>query len=352
MSPRRSSRCSSKLSTAPKKSPQRSPSPDEGVIQRKLRSKRWRNRSRKTDGGNSVFNADNGSSGGIAVDAQDAPVAEEDEYGFIKITDKGVDDSDEDSVTSSIASGPSVLYNTMSRKQRPPQCSACQKLYQRAKKMKAPIKSKLLDTDPKSSTCDQWVLIKKRRPRRLLNVTGKLLIHVHQLKKGVKLKKDVKPSEQQLKEGESSICSRPHTFLQRNLRYCIKVAVKKEPKSKRRKRTRDESQGSRSPKQQRLNSSNPHPHITNRLTSENDFPPTSNHHISSPGAEISSNEETSNQVDTDLKVKLIPCSVVLENISPIKRIPLRQPTPKKTSGFRNLLVQLRGNSGMIFRETR
>lgn len=66
-----------------------------------------------------------------------------------EVDDEGLDSSDEDrhSVSSSVASGPSVLQSSSARKGRPSQglCSACWKLYHKAKKMKAPIIDKLLD---------------------------------------------------------------------------------------------------------------------------------------------------------------------------------------------------------------
>ncbi|XP_022610600.1 uncharacterized protein LOC111228809 isoform X2 [Seriola dumerili] len=310
MNPRRSSR----LPKAAKKSPQRSPSPNEEGIQRKLRSKKQRTGQRKTEAGDGVINTDEGSNRDI-IDiinyTHDVKcVAEEDEGKFVEIADKGVDESDEDcaSVTSSVASGPSVLYHTTSKKRRRPRdlCSACQKLYQRAKKMKAQIKNKLLDNDPKSLTCDQWVLIKKWRPRRLPNAT-------------------------------------------RNLRRCIKVPVKKERKNKRRKRTSDDSQGSRVAKQQRLHSNSHHQRIDNSCTDGGRGQPTSSHG-SSPGFESCSDQETNNQADTDQTVELIPCTVTLETIKP-RELLARQQKAKKTSGFRDLLAQLRGNSSMIVRET-
>ncbi|XP_056248240.1 uncharacterized protein si:ch211-227n13.3 isoform X1 [Seriola aureovittata] len=354
MNPRRSSR----LPKAAKKSPQRSPSRNEEVIQRKLRSKRQRTGQRKTEAGDGVINTDEGSNRDI-IDiinyTHDVKcVAEEDEGKLVEIADNGVDESDEDcaSVTSSVASGPSVLYHTTSKKRRRPRdlCSACQKLYQRAKKMKAQIKNKLLDNDPKSLTCDQWVLIKKWRPRRLPNATGKRLIHVKLVQKRLALKKGVKRSEQQVIEGESSACSRPHTFLQRNLRRCIKVPVKKERKNKRRKRTSDDSQGSRVAKQQRLHSNSHHQRIDNSCTDSGRLQPTSGHG-SSPGFESCSDQETNNQADTDQTVELIPCTVTLET-NEHRELLARQQKAKKTSGFRDLLAQLRGNSSMIVRETR
>lgn len=142
-------RGSSRPPKASKRSPQRSPSPVEEVIQRRLRGKRQRSGLRKTEAADSVVNTDEGRERDIidiintTHDAQ--RVAEDDEVKFVEVADKGVDESDEDcaSVTSSVASGPSILLKKP--KKQTPLCSACRKLYQKAKKMKAPIKNKLLD---------------------------------------------------------------------------------------------------------------------------------------------------------------------------------------------------------------
>lgn len=73
------------------------------------------------------------------------------------VADEGVDFSDEDrdSVTSSISSGPSARHGSTAKKQRSSQglCSACRNLYQKAKKMKAPVKNKLLDNGEWTPAC-------------------------------------------------------------------------------------------------------------------------------------------------------------------------------------------------------
>lgn len=79
---------------------------------------------------------------------------------FARVDDEGVDLSDEDcSSVSSICSGPSALDSSNSRKQRPSQsfCSACWNLYKKAKKVKVPVKSKLLDKG-------KWSLWRKNVP--------------------------------------------------------------------------------------------------------------------------------------------------------------------------------------------
>ncbi|XP_075954189.1 uncharacterized protein LOC142956466 isoform X1 [Anarhichas minor] len=347
MYPRRSSR----PPKASKRSPQRSPSPNEEVIQRRWRGKRQRTGLREAEADDNLVNTDKEEEDRDIIDVinstlQARRVAEEDEVKFVEVTDEGVDDSDEDcvSVTSSIASGPSVLHNSVSpKKLRPPQglCSACKTLYQKAKKMKAPIKSKLLDNDPKSLTCDQWVLIKSWRPRRLPNARGKLLIRVQLVKKRLAVNNGAnRPARC---GGDSPACSRPHAFLQRNLRRRVRVPVKKKS---RRKRTRDGSQGRRVAKQQRLLSNN----RGQRVSSSPASGPSG-----SAGFEGRSDQEVNDESDTNPTLELIPSTVTMETTKP-REVPPEQKAPKKkkttTGGFRDLLAQLRGNSSMIVRETR
>ncbi|XP_070774951.1 uncharacterized protein [Enoplosus armatus] len=201
--------------------------------------------------------------------------------------------------------------------------------------------------DPKSLTCDQWVLIKKCRPRRLPNARGKLLIHVQLVKNSLEVKSGAK---QCVGEGESSACSRPHTFLQRNLRRRFRVPVKKGRKKNRRKRTRDDSQGPRAAKQQRLHSNSHIQHLSISCTDNNGLHPTGGH-SSSPDFVCGSDQEMGNSADQDVTVELIPSSVTLEITKPRDATP-KQKAPKKRGGFRDLLAQLRGNSSVIVRETR
>nr|XP_043872366.1 uncharacterized protein si:ch211-227n13.3 isoform X2 [Solea senegalensis] len=183
--------------------------------------------------------------------------------------------------------------------------------------------------DPMSLTCDQWVLMKKWRPRRMSKTRGTLLIHIQLVKKGVK------QSEQH--KVESSVCLRSHTFLQRNLRRCKRVPVKKG--KKRRKRRTDDSQGSRVAKQPRLRSNKGrHGRISNSSADDGSLNKSCSH---------SSHEEVNYQADTRVTVEMNPCTVALETTN-AKRNTLE----KKTSGFRDLLAQLRGSSSIIVRETR
>ncbi|TKS65976.1 hypothetical protein D9C73_000032 [Collichthys lucidus] len=209
MYPRRSSR-PSKGST---KSRKRSPSPNKDVTQRMLSGKRPKAGQRKTKGVNNIGNVRDLID--IINSTNDAKhVAEEEDGGkLLKLVDEGLDCSDEDSVTS-VASGPSLKWRPSPKKHRPLQgvCSACRKLYQKAKKMKAPLKNKLLDNNPKSLTCDQWVLLKKWTPRRLPNARGKLLAHIQLVRARLVVKNGAKQTKQCV---EPSTCWRQHAFLQR-----------------------------------------------------------------------------------------------------------------------------------------
>ncbi|XP_028328914.1 uncharacterized protein LOC114479441 isoform X2 [Gouania willdenowi] len=158
----------------------------------------------------------------------------------VEVTSDKLDKSNEDdgaSGCSSIHSGPSCLSP---QKQRLSQflCMNCHKLYQKAKKTKAPIKDKLLDNDPKSLTCDQWVLIKKWKPRRLTSCKGLLArLRFHKLVS--------------IEEEYSAGCLRAHPFLQRNLRR-VKMPPGKRMNRNKRKRTRLDSYSYQAVKQQRL----------------------------------------------------------------------------------------------------
>lgn len=133
-------------------------------------------------------------------------------------------------------------------------------------------------------------------------------------------------------------------FYARNLRRCVKVPVKQErKKNKRRKRTRDDCQGSRVAKQQRLHSNTHHQHINS--TTDN-----GRLHSSMSVFEDCCDEEINDQTRTDL-TELNPSTVTLETTRS-RELPPKQTTPKKTRGFRDLLAQLRSNSSMIVRETR
>ncbi|KAF6730842.1 hypothetical protein FQA47_008463 [Oryzias melastigma] len=131
--------------------------------------------------------------------------------------------------------GPLFHHHDTAQKPKPVHnlCPACHKLYQTVKRHRAPIKDKLLDNDPSSLTCDQWVLIKKWLPRKLS--------HSSRLSRGdarfIPLRR-----EQRVGAGEPMTCSRPHIFLQRNLRQCTRLLAEKKRKTKTRKQRKAGSQ--------------------------------------------------------------------------------------------------------------
>lgn len=341
----RYTRHSSKLSNVSKKSPQRSPSPNEEVIQRKLKSKRQRKERTATKASNSLVNTDEDGSRDL-IDSINSTheaeyVAEKDGGTLLEVADEGLDKSDNEST----ASGPSFRRHSPPKKQKLPKdmCSACRKLYLKAKRMKALMKNKLLDNDPKSLTCDQWVLIKTCTPRRLPSARGKLLSHLQLVKKRLQVRSDADTVEQFF------TCSRQHTLLHRNLRRCVRVSVKKGRSNNRRKRTRDESRSPRIAKQQRLHKDNGHQDIS---TADTDHvgPHPSSCDGNSSGFAASVEQETNDPEDTWMNIELIPTSVRLEITKP-KAAPHKQTTQKGTGGFRKLLAQIRGNSSMIVKET-
>ncbi|KAK5919202.1 hypothetical protein CgunFtcFv8_023110 [Champsocephalus gunnari] len=333
-------RRSSSLTKASKKIAQRDPSPDEEVIQRKLRSRPKRNGLKKIETSDSRVHAEERRDRDI-LDVIDSTLeakgfGEEDEERFVEVTDEGVDDSDADCVSvSSIVSGPSLPHNASRRKRLLSQglCTACRRLYEEAKKSKRPMKDKLLDNDPKSLTCDEWVLIKSWRPRKLPTERRKLLILVQLFKKIL--------NSQCGRKLESSACTRPHSFLQRNFRRCLRTPMK-QMKKNRGKRRRVGSQGPRVAKQQRLHSNH---HLQNIRVSRTD-----KSSILSAGLEGQIDQEVSDESNTNLTVQLIPANVSLEPTEP-RELPSNQKAAKKACGFRDLLAQLRCNSSMVVKES-
>ncbi|XP_034087875.1 uncharacterized protein si:ch211-227n13.3 isoform X3 [Gymnodraco acuticeps] len=332
---------SSSLTKASKKIAQRDPSSDEEDIQRKLRSRPKRNGLKKIETSDSRVHAEERRDRDIldvinsTLEAKG--VGEEDEERFVEVTDEGVDDSDADCVSvSSIVSGPFLPHNASRRKQLLSQgvCTACRSLGEEAKKSKRPMKDKLLNNDPNSLTCDEWVLIKSWRPRKLPNERRKLLILVQLFKKRL--------NSQCGRKLESSACTRPHSFLQRNLRRCLRTPMK-QMKKNRGKRRRVGSQGPRVAKQQRLRSNH---HLQNICVSSTD-----KSSILSAGLEDQIDQEVSDESNTHLTVQLIPANVSLEPTEP-RELPSNQKAAKKACGFRDLLAQLRCNSSMVVKESR
>lgn len=142
-------RQSSRLRKGSKEEFQGSLSPNES-IHHKLTKKKKKGALRKTKVDDSGANTDDERDCDILdIDSIQQKHIKKDEGLFAMVDDEGVDLSDEEcGSVSSICSGPFIQDNSNSRKQRPSQgfCSACWNLYKKAKKMKAPIKNKLLDT--------------------------------------------------------------------------------------------------------------------------------------------------------------------------------------------------------------
>ncbi|XP_023191365.1 uncharacterized protein LOC111608947 isoform X2 [Xiphophorus maculatus] len=327
MSLRRSSRL---------KFPQKSPAPDEDVARLRGKSRRGRTRLEET-------HADESEGRDIVDLIPSNPFAKEGaareavgtlSYGL----DQSNDESGSESSNNSIDSGPSNLCYDYRGELYSDFCSACHKLYEKAKRLKTPIRSKLLDNDPKSLTCDQWVLMKRWKPKGQPGARQKLLSHI-QLHDGLVMRRG----------DQSSPCSRPHIFLKRNLRRANSTA-ENQKKKKRSRGRRGSSQGSRVAKQKRLQNNSLHQHTNtkgklgnpNRLSTMPSFCSDSD-----PGAQISPETEGCSKNGV---TELVPSSAALKApASAAVRAPRR--APKKTCEFRDLLVQLRGNSSMIVRET-
>ncbi|XP_055084335.1 uncharacterized protein si:ch211-227n13.3 [Periophthalmus magnuspinnatus] len=249
---------------------------------------------------------------------------------------------------SSVMSGPSRRYNPCADKPLT-LCPACRKLQQKAKRMKAPRKDKLLDTNPKSLTCDQWILLKPWRSKKKFDGRGNQLGIVQSIHKLLVVKKSKKKNYL----GAEDMCSRPHVFLQRNLFHWMKKPMMKERKKNRKKRAREDSQGTRVAKRKRTHNNdqpisnslihNTEP-IRNCFTHNSSLDP-----ISSP---CSTSSLESGPDDSDLMCRLLPVSVPSEASDSFKEVTNCQIVSKKVGGFKDLLAQLRGNNSMIIRETR
>ncbi|XP_059200837.1 uncharacterized protein si:ch211-227n13.3 isoform X2 [Centropristis striata] len=305
---------------------QRSPSPAGAAPRGRMKSKTQSRGLRKTTAGGSVDTYERSSRDVLDIINDEKDVNEEDDEGaLVEVADEGLDQSDEDCCSvSSVASGPSLrlFFSPQKAARTSCLCSACKTLYQKAKRMKAPLRNKLLDNDPKSLTCDQWVLRKKWRPRRLQQANGKLLMRLDVVKERLRAARGAE------RRPAAACCSRQHAFLTRSLRQRVSVAGKKGRKKKRRRR--ESSEGALVKKQQRIHG-NGQTHGTNR--SEPD--PTG------PGL-----ESGSESADTNLTVDSAS-TVAMETTGTTTA-----PPKKKTGGFRDLLAQLRGNSSMIVKENR
>ncbi|XP_072296458.1 uncharacterized protein [Eucyclogobius newberryi] len=326
---------------------QTSPNSSEEPIQRKIGGKRQQKRKKRAQSGNTGADVDKQSIRDVldVIDRsrEDLP----DENGpLVEVADEGVDHSDDDqvSVSSSVLSGPSRPYNPSDDKPLT-LCPACRKLQQRVKRMKKPLKDKLLDTNPKSLTCDQWILLKPWRSKKKLD-SRKNLFGLAQLIRKLRVVKKGKEKKELAIEIE---CSRPHLFLQRNLRHGIKNPIMKEKKKNQRKRAREDSQGPRVAKQKRTHSN--HQPIGNSRMHNTEPIRNSLSHNNSVDPMSTTSSFDSGPDDSDLTFRLPPVTVPSEASDSFNDFP-NQTVPKRGGGFRDLLAQLRGNNSMIIRETR
>ncbi|XP_043989269.1 uncharacterized protein si:ch211-227n13.3 [Gambusia affinis] len=323
MSLRRSSRL---------KFPQKSPASDDVVARPRRRSQRGRPRLEET-------RADESEESDIIDLITSDPFAKQgaarEAVGMLSYgLDKSNDESGSESSNSSIVSGPSTLCCDYRDELYRDVCSACHKLYEKAKRLKTPIRSKLLDNDPKSLTCDQWVLMKRWKPKGQPDARQKSLSHI-QLDDGVVMRRGE----------QSSPCSRPHIFLKRNLRRASSMVKNQKKKKRRRRRRRDSSQGPRVAKQHRLQNNSLRQHTNTKGMVDN--PNGSFSKGGDPGAQISPETEGCSKNDV---TELVPSSAAPKApASAAVGAPRR--APKRTCEFRDLLVQLRGRSSMIIRET-
>ncbi|XP_061524761.1 uncharacterized protein LOC133397641 isoform X1 [Phycodurus eques] len=220
----------SKIKRASKKKLDKSRNPSEGVVQRRTQAKRTR------------FGLDVSHVYKELDHICDVVTSHgEEEPGECRRGDGGLDDSDERCCSPSESHGSQQKPKTTDSL-----CPSCRKVYQRAKSLKTPIKDKLLDNDPTSLTCDNWVLLKKWKASRLPESRGKLSHSLLLVQSCLKGKRKAKQNERK------NSCSRPHIFLHRNLRRPHKVPARKEAKRNQCQRASDDSQGCPIAKQKRL----------------------------------------------------------------------------------------------------
>lgn len=147
MAPRRSARST----RASENKSQSGPSPKKKVVPHRTRAQRQRTGLRKNKAHESVVDKNDEGVRDI-IDfinsTHEAKQASTHEGVLPEVAPGEGSDPEEDHCSvSSVASGPSGLQNTNNDKRRPSpgMCSACQKIHQKVKKMKAPVKDKLSD---------------------------------------------------------------------------------------------------------------------------------------------------------------------------------------------------------------
>ncbi|KAG9266480.1 hypothetical protein AMEX_G19112 [Astyanax mexicanus] len=134
--------------------------------------------------------------------------------------------SDEASAEGSVVSGPGSPHSVLSSLR----CRDCRTLFTKIRRQRPP-KTRKRDYDPASLSCDEWLLIKTWHPKRRRQERGKLWTHLKRIRKlvlelsGCAMKNTV-------------TCSRPHVFLQRNLRRCRRMTSDSKAKPRQRRRPR------------------------------------------------------------------------------------------------------------------
>ncbi|XP_012987693.1 uncharacterized protein si:ch211-227n13.3 isoform X2 [Esox lucius] len=250
-------------------------------------------------------------------------------------------DSDAESCSSldSIASGPSFMVQTPHLTPPTGLCLTCLRLYQEASIRDAPLDT-LPDNDPTSLSCDQWVL-KKRRPSRIKwNVKG-LWIHLRRIRK----------REQTGGEREQVACSRPHIFLQRNLRRYERLAVIKGRKKIKRRRKKASVRGGhrRAGKHVTKWHSLQGSGLQGSGLQGSGLQGSGPH--SDPDIEAE-NSDGASEAHEILTFQVFPSSLTMETRPHEEATPQTDEEPGKRRGsFRTLLAQLRSNCSRVVRET-
>ncbi|MCJ8737948.1 hypothetical protein PDJAM_G00029900 [Pangasius djambal] len=121
-----------------------------------------------------------------------------------------LDGSDsEDSVVSGPSSPSAALHSL--------RCKKCERLFSKMRRQ-GPPRKKQRDSDPASLSCDEWLLYKTWQPQRRQQSRGRLWVHLKRIRLGA-----AEQSDDDVANKAWPLCSRPHVFLQRNLRRCKKM---------------------------------------------------------------------------------------------------------------------------------
>ncbi|XP_057713532.1 uncharacterized protein si:ch211-227n13.3 isoform X2 [Corythoichthys intestinalis] len=321
------------MKTKSKKQRDKSSSTSEHVFVR-----RTKNYTRKTKFGVTKNNQEDENLGNLFDNSH--VVEQPEKANGTQLLDRELDSSLESGCPSTSSSPTKASAPYKKRKSPTGLCPLCQKLYQRAKRLKTPIKDKFLDNDPTSLTCDHWVLLKKWMPRRLTYPIGKLshtleLLHTH-------LNRSKKAKQKKQHNRPKNLCSRLHIFLQRNLRQFRKVQVKKGGKRNRKKRARNDSQGPRVTRQKR--------HLGNSLPQNNSGHRSDQSRFHSTSEDMDVKGQNMDEGDKNATVNVHPSKSLLET-SKLGYTAQKQRAPTKKTEFQELLAQVRGNRSTIFNET-